>query len=83
MIKSNTTIDPTPSPIVFVVSGVREKISDLNGNVMMLQQSGSERWKHKWCYRDEPVKHQKSTRTVLEPEPVRLRHSDSKHKASH
>ena len=31
---------------------------------------GSERWKHKWCYREEPVKLQKSTRTDLEPEPV-------------
>ena len=70
MIKSNTTIDPTQSPIVFVVSGVWEKISDVSGNVMMQQQLGSESWKHKWCYREEPVKHQKSTRTVLEPEPV-------------
>ena len=28
------------------------------------------RWKHKWCYREEPVQHQKSKRTVLELDPV-------------
>ena len=33
MIKSNTIIDPTQSPIVVVVSAVGEKISDINGEV--------------------------------------------------
>ena len=70
MIKSNTIIDPTQSSIVVVVSGVGEKISDVNGDVMTQHQSGSERWKHKWCDREETVKQQKSTRTDLEPEPV-------------
>ena len=70
MIKRNTIIDLTQSAIVVVVSGVGEKISDVNGDNMMQHQSGSERWKHKWCYREEPVQHQKSTRTDLEPDPV-------------
>jgi len=49
MIKSNTIIDPTQSPIVVVVvSGIWEKISYVNGDVMTQHQSGSERWKHKW-----------------------------------
>ena len=46
MIKSNTIIDPTQSPIVVVVKAVGEKISDVNGDVMTQQrqhQSGSGR----------------------------------------
>ena len=40
MIKSNTIIDPTQSPVVVVVvvvSSVGEKISDVNGDVMTQQ----------------------------------------------
>ena len=42
MIKSNTIIDPTQSPVVVVVvvvvvSAVGEKISDVNGDVMTQQ----------------------------------------------
>ena len=48
MIKSNTIIDRTQSPIVFVVSGVGEKISNVNGDVMTQHQLGTERWKHTW-----------------------------------
>ena len=46
MIKSNTIIDPTQSPVVVVVSAVGEKISDVNCDVMTQQrqhQSGSGR----------------------------------------
>ena len=48
MIKSNTIIDPTQSPIVVVVSAVGEKISNVNGDVMTQRrrqqhQSGSGR----------------------------------------
>jgi len=46
MIKSNTIIDPTQSPIVVVVSGVWEKIGAVNDDVMTQHQSGSGRWKH-------------------------------------
>ena len=38
MIKSNMIIDPMQSPIVVVVSGVGEKISDINGDVMTQHQ---------------------------------------------
>ena len=50
MIRSNTIIDPTQSPVVVVVvvvvSAVGEQISDVNGDVMTQQrqhQSGSGR----------------------------------------
>jgi len=44
MIKSNTIIDPTQSPVVVVVSAVGEQISDVNGDVMTQHHPGSE-----WC----------------------------------
>ena len=37
MIKSNTIIDPTHSPVVVVVSAVGEQISDVNSDVMTQQ----------------------------------------------
>ena len=71
MIKSNTIIDPTQSPIVVVVSGIGEKISDVNGDVMTQQrqhQSGSERCEQSGSWTEEPVLNQKSSSTELERE---------------
>ena len=72
MIKSNTIIDPTQSPVVVVVSAVGEKISDVNGDVMTQQrqyQSGSGRCEHNGGWKEKLVPNQKSASTELEREP--------------
>ena len=71
MIKSNTIIDPTQSPVVVVVSSVGEQISDVNGDVMTQQrqhQSGSGRCEQNASRKGKPELNQKSSSTELERE---------------
>ena len=69
MIKSNTIIDPTQSPVV--VSAVGEKISDVKGDVMTQQRQhhpGSEWCEQSGSRKGEPELNQKSSSSELERE---------------
>ena len=71
MIKSNTIIDPTQSPVVVVVvvSAVGEQISYVNGDVMTQQrqhQSGSGQCEQSRSRKGKPELNQKSSSTELE-----------------
>ena len=71
MIKSNTIIDPTQSPVVVVVSAVGEKISDVNGDVMRQQRQhhpGSVWCEQSGSRKGKPELNQKSSSSELERE---------------